>query len=256
MNAIPGATRRARLLEYVPWLMRDYAVNQGPSTGIVVFLIGFMTVSPLLHGMTGQPIAMGHVPAGLAAPLLRAIVEPLVFLGAFFATNGIIANDRKMGYYRFLFAKPVSPVRYYAITFATYGAGLVVVTLALMGIWAAAVRPMFPVELLGVVLLMYLAFGGLGFLLSAAWRFDWLSLVTVVVAAKVLWAMYGDADGLRHWLLYLLPPVHRATDVYALVANEGATQLPWIAIGWLSGYGLVCLALGMVVIRRRPLGTS
>jgi hypothetical protein len=250
--------RPARMIEYMTWMLRDYATNQGPSTGIVILLLGFLTVLPVMQGAAtaGVRPQLGAIPLDVATRLMHAVIPPLVFIGTFFATNGIVANDRKLGYYRFLFAKPVSPPVYYAATFAAYGAGLLALTLVLMGVWAATVRPMFPVELLGVVLLMYMAYGGLGFLLSAAWRFDWISLVTVLVVANVGWTVWGNAEGLRHWILYLLPPVHRATDVYALVARESGRAAPWSSIAWLGGYGLACFALGMVVIRRRPLGTS
>lgn len=256
MSTTMSANRRASLVEYVPWIFRDYATNQGPSTAIVVLLIGVLTFLPILQGMPGTSIRMRDVPIELATRMLRAIVPPLVFLGTFFATNGIVANDRKLGYYRFLFAKPVSPPLYYATTFGVYGAGFLAVTLALMGIWGATVRPMFPVELLGVIAVMYVAYGGLGFLLSAAWRFDWLSLVTVLVVANVAWSVWGEATGLRHWVLYLLPPVHRANEVYALVMPESFRDVPWGSITWLAGYGLICFVLGMLVIRKRPLGTS
>jgi hypothetical protein len=254
--SIAPVDRRARLLEYAPWMLRDYLMNQGPSTAIVVLLIGFMTLLPLLQGATGEPMRVGRVPEGVATSMLRAIVPPLVFLGTFFATNGIIANDRKLGYYRFLFAKPVSPPLYYALTFTVYGAGLLLISAALMGIWSLAVRPMFPLELILVVALMYLAYGGLGFMLSAAWRFDWLSLVTVLLVANVGWSVWGKASGLRFYLLHLLPPVHKAPDVYALVANDSVRETPWGSIAWLGGYGLVCFLLGMLVVRKRPLGTS
>jgi hypothetical protein len=248
--------RRARLLEYAPWMLRDYLMNQGPSTAIVVLLIGFMTLLPLIQGAAGAPMSVGRVPRDAAASMLRAIVPPLVFLGTFFATNGIIANDRKLGYYRFLFAKPVSPPWYYALTFAVYGAGLLLVSAALMGLWSLTVRPMFPAELLLVVALMYVAYGGIGFLLSAAWRFDWLSLVTVLLVANVGWSVWGNSSGAKYYLLHLLPPVHKAASIYALVASDVVRPLPWDAIWWLGGYGLVCFLLGMLVVRKRPLGTS
>ena len=250
-----NANRRARLVEYVPWIFRDYVTNQGPSTAIVILLIGVLTFLPILQA-TGSAVRLRDVPHELAVRMLRAIVPPLVFLGTFFATNGIVANDRKLGHYRFLFGKPVRPPWYYAMTFAVYGIGFLAITVALMGIWAAAVRPMFPVELLGIVAVMYIAYGGLGFLLSAAWRFDWLSLVTVLVVANVAWSMWGESTGLRHWVLYLLPPVHRANDVYALVTPEPFRDVPWGSIAWLAVYGLVCFVVGMIVIRKRPLGTS
>jgi hypothetical protein len=248
--------RRARLVEYVPWMMRDYFTNQGPSTALVVLLIGVLSLLPIVKGATGVPVNLGDVPPAIATRVLHAMLPPLVFLGTFFATNGIIANDRKFAYYRFLFAKPVSPPRYYAMTFLIYGLGLVAVSLGLLGLWALAVRPMFPIQFFLIVPLMYLAYGGIGFLLSAAWRFDWVSLVMVLFVANVGWSVWGNETGLRHWLLYLLPPVHRAEDVYAMILHEPGSGTPWQSIAWLAGYGLICFAFGLLVIRKRPLGTS
>jgi hypothetical protein len=246
---------RARLSAYVPWIFRDYLTNQGPSTLLVVLLVGFLSLLPVLNGAMGggAPTSIGKVPVEVATRLLQAMLPPLAFLGTFFATNGIVANDRKLGYYRFLFAKPVSPPGYYALIFVVYGAGLCIVTATLMVVWAFTVRPMLPTELFVIVPLMYLAYGGVGFLLSAAWRFDWLSLVTVLLVANVAWAVWGTASGLRHWILYLLPPVHRSSDIYNMQLDH---VVPWSSIAWLGGYGLLCFVLGMIVIRRRPLGTS
>lgn len=256
MKTIVGENRRARLLEYVPWILRDYMMNQGPSTALVVLLIGYMTLLPAMHVTVGPAANLGDVPADIATRMLRAMLPPLVLLGTFFATNGIVSNDRKLAYYRFLFSKPVSPPAYYAAAFATYGLGLLLVSVALIGLWSLTVRPAFPIELFGIVLLMYLSYGGIGFLLSAAWRFDWLSLVTVLLVANVAWSVWGGAEGLRRWVLYLLPPVHRAEQVFAMVLRESSQQLPWESMVWLGGYGLICFVLGMIVIRKRPLGTS
>jgi hypothetical protein len=247
-------TRRARLLSYTPWMLRDYLTNQGPATLIVVLLIGYMAVMPILDGPVD--VALGSVPPEMAHRILLAILPAFAFLGPFFATNGIIANDRKFSYYRFLFSKPLSPIAYYVTAFLVYGIGVFVVTFALMGIWALAVRPMFPGTMLVVVAIMYMAFGGIGFLLSAAWRFDWLSLVTVLLVASVAWEQWGDAQGVLHLPLYLLPQVHRASDIYAMVVPRPNAVTPWPAILWLGGYGFACFVLGMVVIRKRPLGTT
>lgn len=248
--------KRARLIEYVPWMARDYATNQGPATGLVVLLIGIMTIAPIMRGFGGGEPRFGALSPEIAANMLRVMVTPLAFIGVLFATNGIVANDRKLGYYRFFFSKPVSPPAYYAVTFVVNGAGLLVVTAVLMGLWSVAIRPMFPLELLVAVLIMYVAYGGLGFLLSAAWRFDWLSLVTVLLLANVGWSVWGSEQGLRYWVLHLLPPVHRAADVYAIVLREPGRPILWTSIAWLAGYGAVCFVLGMIVIRKRPLGTS
>jgi hypothetical protein len=245
--------RRAKLADYVPWIARDYLTNQGPSTAIIIVLLALFEAQ-MFHVGTGTRLA--DMPLDIAARLLRGLVSVLAFLGTFFATNGIVSSDRKAGYYRFLFAKPVSPPWYYATVFGVYGVGLLTVVLVLLGVWAIAVRPLFPLEIFGVVLVLYLAYGGIGFLLSAAWRFDWLSLVTVLLVARLLWTLWGNATGIRHWLLYLLPPIHRADNVADIVMRGAQTPVPWSLIAWLGGYGLACFLLGLVVLRKRPLGTS
>ena len=255
MNTTAASTRRARLIEYVPFLVRDYALNQGISTAVVAVLIGVMTMLPALAQVPGARTAWGSVPVEVAATMLRVLIAPVAFVGVLFATNGIIANDRKFGFYRFLFSKPMAPTWYYALMFLVHGVGFVAITLLLMGVWALLVRPMAVADVVVCVVIIYLAYGGLGFLLSAAWRFDWLSLVTVLLAANAGWSLWGTSTGIRRWMLHLLPPVHRATDVYAMVANPSA-PIPWHSIAWLVGYGTICFALGLFVLRKRPLGTS
>jgi ABC-type multidrug transport system permease subunit len=247
---------RGRLAEYIPWIARDYFTNQGPSTALVVLLIAYLSLLPVLQGAMGPEIEMGDVPEPVAKRVLQALITPFVFLGTFFATNGIIANDRKLNYYRFLFAKPISPLAYYSMIFAVYGAGLVVVAVLLMGVWAFAVRPMLPGELFVIVPVMYLAYGGIGFLLSAAWRFDWISLVTVLLGANVAWTVFGDTTGPLRVLLYLLPPVHQADAVQAMDFGPDGGAVPWMPLVWLSGYGAACYLLGLVVLRKRDLGSS
>ena len=247
-------TTRASILDYSPWILRDYLMQQGLATIVVLLLVGVSFIAPLM-AMAGDSYVMGQLPDPTASQLLVRIVESLAFLGAFFATNGIIATDRKLGYYRFLFSKPVRPWHYYGATFLLYGLGMLAVTVALALIWGWVVRPALSVELLLIVTLMYFVYGGLGFLLSAAWRYDWLSLVSVIVIANIAWAVWGTAEGWRRWVLYLLPPVHRDDQVYALLASPN-DALPWSSIAWLGGYGLICFVLGLAVVHRRPLGTS
>jgi len=248
--------RPARALSrYAPMLLRDYVMNQGAATVIVMLLLGFLSTLPLFRGLGGAPVRLRQVPLSMANFILSTITPQLVLFGIIFATNGIVANDRKHGYFRFLFAKPVSPPLYYAMAFVVHGIGFVLATVVLMGIWAATVRPMFPSALVAVVAVMYLAYGGIGFLCSAAWRFDWVSLVSVLLVANVAWAVGGDESGPAHWLLYALPPVHRTSELYHLISGV-SRAVPWGSVAWLAGYGLACFLLGMVVIRRRPLGVA
>lgn len=251
MNALVD-NRRAKLARYVPWMARDYFMNQGPATAIVLLLIGFLA----LQGVIKTGTDLSNIPPALIRGMLSSLLGALSFLGAFFATNGIVSNDRKLGHYKFLFSKPVRPSTYYALTFVVYGVGLLVVTAVLLGLWSWVVGWKYEPGVFLVVAIMYLAYGGIGFLLSAAWRFDWLSLVTVMFVANVGWSLWQDETGPRYWLLHLLPPVHKADSVYQLALHYPGQSVEWGSIAWLGGYGLACFLLGMLVIRKRPLGTS
>lgn len=252
----PVTSRRARMIQYAPWIIRDYLTNQGPSTALVVALIGFMTLLPILQNPNAPSIRLGHLSPIMAGRILRELAIPLAFLGTFFATNGIISNDRKFGFFRFQFAKPVRPTSYYATIFVVYGIGLQIITALLLGLWSLIARPMFPARLFATVAIMYVAYGGIGFVLSAAWRFDWLSLVSVLLVANFAWALWGNSDSIAHWLLYLLPPVHKADDVYALITPSRFAGIQWRSLAWLAGYGIGAFLLGLVVLRKRALGTS
>jgi hypothetical protein len=102
---------------------------------------------------------------------------------------------------------------------------------------------------------MYLAYGGIGFLLSTIWRFDWLSLITVAILSSFGWGMWGEDPGIPGLLVHLLPPMHRAGSLYAFVAGT-SSAFPWGTQLWLTGYGAACFLLGLGILRTRSLGTQ
>ena len=270
----PIERRRARMGRYALWQLRDYAMDRGAPTFIVATLFGYLGLQPLLGHLDTRTSAVppalitkfGSEAAARAALMsefnfmfLRGFIGTLVFLGALFAMNGIVANDRKLGFYRFLFAKPVTPARYYGQAFLIHWAGFLAVMTLLGLIYGALVWPVLSLPLMGVVALTFLCYAGIAFLLSAAARWDWLSLVAVSVAASYLWGRYGSSKSPLAILLYLLPPLHRTDEVYAAVSGRptfaaGAQLvLPWGSIWWIAGYGAACFVLGLVVLRYRRL---
>jgi ABC-type transport system involved in multi-copper enzyme maturation permease subunit len=242
---------RARLSRYALWHLRDYLRDKGIATLITLGLVGYLTQIPIMRARS----------AGFGGDLMEQIADQafvsalkfLGFVGVLFATNGIVADDRRHGYYRLLFAKPVSVVAYYAQKWAVYGAGFLIVAAVLLGIYGATVEPFFPGTFLPTFALIYVALGGIGFLLSAAWRFDWLSLAAVLGLSDILWLLFGDDPGLPGSLVRLLPPVHLLDGIYRAV-REGS-GLPVSDVVWVGAYGLACFVAGLAVIRRRPLGT-
>jgi hypothetical protein len=246
-----AAPARARLGRYALWHLRDYLRDKGIATLITLGLVGYLTHIPIMRARA----------QGLGGALMEQIADQafisglkfLGFVGVLFATNGIVADDRRHGYYRLLFAKPVSVVEYYAQKWVVYGAGFLIVAAALLAIHGATVEPFFPRAFLPTLALVYVALGGIGFLLSAAWRFDWLSLAVVLGLSDMLWLLFRDDPSLPGSLVRLLPPVHLLDGLYRVVRKGGG-----VAVGdvvWLGGYGMACFVAGLVVIRRRPLAT-
>ncbi|HUQ46598.1 MAG TPA: hypothetical protein VM033_08120 [Gemmatimonadaceae bacterium] len=265
----PAATprrARARLGAYALWQLRDYFMDRGAPTVLVGTLFGYMVAGPMVASVSGRLERMS--PAALArlggmeaarmaivgevtATFLTALLGNLVFLGALFAMNGIVANDRKLGYYRFLFSKPLSPASYYGQAFLLHWAGFLAVTTLMGLLFHALIGPVLTGRLYAAIALMYLCYAGIAFALSAAARWDWLSLVAVTVASNYLWMRYGESHSALGALLYLFPPIHRTSEVYSAVASGVA--LPWHLLGWYAAYGAVSFAIGLVVLRHRRL---
>jgi hypothetical protein len=261
-----AAPKRARLRAYGLWQLRDYFVERGAPTLVVIGLFGWLLIAPLVSRLGPM---LENVPARLivqhgsraaaqhamlqemSAEALSNFLGAIVFVGALFAMNGIVANDRKQGFYRFLFAKPVSPPAYYGQAFVLHGIGFLSIVAAMSLVYGALVTPVLTASFLAAVGATYLCYAGIAFALSAAARWDWLSLVTVSVAATYVWERYGQSTSPAAALAYLFPPLHRTSEVYNAAASRMA--LPWHLVLWFVGYGMLSFAIGLVVLRYRRL---
>jgi ABC-type transport system involved in multi-copper enzyme maturation permease subunit len=241
---------RARLGRYSLWHLRDYVRDKGIATLITIGLVGYLTQIPLMRARA-EGLGGGLMEQAADQAFISGL-KFLGFVGVLFATNGIVADDRRHGYYRLLFSKPVSVVAYYAQKWVAYGVGFLIVAALLLGLHGATVEPFFPATFLPAIAVIYVAFGGIGFLLSAAWRFDWLSLAAVLGLSDILWLLFKDDPALPGSLVRALPPVHLLDGFYTAVREGGG--LPLNSVLWLGGYGLACFVAGLVVVRRRPLG--
>lgn len=264
-DVVRAPRRHARLGRYTLWQLRDYAFNRGLPTLIVALLMGLLGASEIRDALAsplGPPTDLiaqyGSVMAArtawrhqLGLAFVAAVIGFYVFFGALFAVNGVVANDRKFGFYRFLFAKPLTPSAYYGVEFLVSGASFLVISALLLWLYGAVVGPVFSVSLLIAVGAGYLCYAGLGFALSALSRWDWLSLVGVAGAADVLWKLYGASTHPFAALLRLLPPVHRTTEVYTRAVHGMA--LPWHSVFWLAGYGVIAFVAGLAILRHRRL---
>ena len=251
-GAQPPSRRLPRLpLAYAGWHLRDTLLSRGVQAALIALLLGLQILLPLrlALGAGWADDARGVEALALAVRSLEGLLPPILTL---VAVNGIVAGDRRTGHYRLLFAKPVSVAGYYAQAWIALLATLLVVTLLLAGVFALAVRPVSPLPLLLMVLLTFGLLGSLGFLLSTLTRFDWLGLAALWIGAGMAHGAWAGAGGWRGVARLLLPPVHLLEPVHARLRAGAAPEAD--ALLWIVGYGALCFALALLVVRRRPLG--
>jgi hypothetical protein len=238
---------RAALARYAPWQFRDFVMERGIAIAIIGMLWGYLLVEPLRRTM-GSAFNAG---SQAVWPLIITVASSVVSLSVLIALNGIVSTDRKMGYYRFLFSKPVSAVAYYAQLFFVYMAG-VLVTLLLLSTVLHTIVPGFKIfNFILYAMIIYIALGGIGFFVSVVTRFDWLTLAAVWVGSRILRNSYGSAPGWKSKVVELLPPVHKIDDLaFTLITSRSAHASD---ILWLLGYGALFFALGLLVLRRGSL---
>lgn len=234
---------RARLGSYALWQLRDYALTRGVPTLIIGALLLFQI-----------RLMMNQVGGGLeAVAFVSQLLATFVVIGALIAINGIISNDRRQGYYRFLFAKPLAIPRYYVQAFLIHGAGLVLGSaLFLLAVWGVSGAAT-PARTVLYPALYYVLLGGLGFLFSSLLRNDWVLIVATLALTQVLRWRWADDPGALGWMVrWLLPPFHVFEDVRTTLL---AGTMPEAAMMlWPLLYGALGVAAGVLVLRKRALG--
>ncbi len=215
---------------------------------IIGILWGYLLIEPVRHSMGG---AFAMIPESPTWMILMTITSSVVSLAVLIALNGLVSTDRKMGYYRFIFSKPISPVAFYAQLFVVYMVGVLVAMLILALMLKHFVPGFSVANFLLYSALIYIAMGGIGFFISVATRFDWLTLAAVWLGSHMLRTLYGAKPGLAGKLVQLLPPVHKLDAV----ANELITYRRADASDtvWLLGYGLGFFALGLLLLKKGQL---
>lgn len=242
---------RGRLWSYMAWQARDFVTERGAPLIIVAFLM----ISPLIVGLRRMRATATSPRADVSAN--QAIVELLgtfALIAVMIGINGIVSNDRVRGYYRFLFAKPVSIPRYYAQAYAVNGLGLAAATLAVLGAIYAFGYPVFSARVLLMVGLFYVSLGGLGFLYSTVARFDWVLMGATLGLAHVLRGLYPAYSGRAGRVIdVILPPFHRLSDVGKELARGDTPDTT--SLLWLLAWGISGFVIGLLILRRRPLAT-
>ncbi len=238
---------RGRLGKYALWQFRDFVMDRGIAIVIIGFLWGYVLFEPLRRTM-GPAWNGAQSPA---FPLALQISSAIVSLAVLIALNGVVSTDRKMGYYRFLFSKPVNPVVYYAQLFFVYMAG-VIASMFVLSSLLHIILPEFSVwNFLLYTAVIYIAMGGIGFFLSVATRYDWLSLAAVWLGARIVRSVYGPRGDWRSKAVELLPPVHKLDELANSLIARGTAEIRDVL--WLAGYGALFFVLGLLVLRRGSL---
>jgi hypothetical protein len=244
--------RRARLWSYLLWQARDFVFERGVPLLIVATLMAFPIIMGLRELREQTPLGtQGVISARYAVVSLFAEFSLIAVL---IGINGVVSNDRVRGYYRFLFAKPVSIPRYYAQAYIVNGLGLLITALGVLGAIYALGYPVFPARVLLTMGLVYLSLGGLGFFYSTLARFDWVLMGATWGLAQVLRAVYpAHASRAGQVLDVILPPFHRLRDVgLQLARGEGPDSTLLV---WLLGWGISGVIIGLIILRRRPLAS-
>jgi hypothetical protein len=237
-----------RLARYSLWQFRDFVIDRGISIVIIGILWGFLLIEPIRRSM-GPAFAASTLSPTWA--MLMTVVSSVVSIAVLIALNGLVSTDRKMGYYRFLFSKPVSPVAFYAQLFFVYMVG-VLSTMLLLALILHKLVPLFSaVNFVLYSAVIYIAMGGIGFFISVATRLDWLTLAAVWLGSHMLRSIYGPKPGIAGKLVQVLPPVHKLDEVaVGIITNRSA---PVGDIMWLLAYGAGFFVLGLLLLKKGQL---
>lgn len=187
------------------------------------------------------------------AELANGLGEILLSVGVFFtiiATFGLVGEDIRQGYYRFIFAKPISPVRYYAMSFGAAAIAFTVGVLGAIGLFALLIRPVWPGMNLVELFADFALLGALVLLFSRVAKFDWLLAVLFIgVASFARHRFPRDESAVGQILNILLPP----TDTGRLFRRG---ELLWDPLTHQLLYAAAMFAIALVIVRKIPMGSA
>jgi hypothetical protein len=232
----------ARLARYAIWQLRDYVFGVGGAT----LLISVLTMGVITAAWIGDRRAVGPGLPGVVLSLLG-------FLGPIFATSGLVADDRSKGYYRFAFAKPVSPVRFYGQAYVLRGLVLLVITALVWALGAVLSREVSLFGALGYTAVCYVGVGGVTLLLSAMLRNAWLASLVLGAASAIAASVNLTVRG-PLWakaIHLLLPPYFLAGRMVTWLVDGAHLTDAVLGAAWFVGYGALALGAALAVIRGR-----
>ena len=230
------------LLRYAPRHFGDLLMTRGAP----MVLIAFVFILPMSLGdIQGTPEGV---------EIANIFGELLGTLGVFFtllAAYGLTGADVRQGFYRFVFAKPISPVGYYALSYLQTTVVFVLGVLATVALFAVMITPVWPGPRLGDVVANYFLLSALILVLSRVTNGDWLVALVVLSLSQGLRSSYPADESLIGKVLdVILPP----TNTGRLFPLDGGVN--WEPLLTQLGYSLLLFIVAMVVVRKVPMGSA
>lgn len=236
-------------MAYVPHMLRDQLLTRGGAMLVVaaVFIAPLMLALPQSDQMTAEQMRSQSIQVMLSLSAFMTLI----------ATYGLIGQDFRLGFYRPMFAKPVSVPLYYALLFCCAAVSFwLVQTLTLLGLAAFGINAWAPAAALEIML-RFTLLGTIIFAISRVTRLDWILALLFFTLASPLRQAYPAEESIRGWLinvffppthLFDLAPAERASgQLSALITSAGPE---WGSIAWLVGYGTIWFLIGLWLVRR------
>ncbi len=231
----------ATLPQYFPRQLRDMLLTRGAA----MLVIAVVFTLPILMGAV-------RIPPNGAAVLLDGTLSAMSPFLVMVATYGIIGEDVRRGYFRFLFAKPISPVLYYAQAFLAALIAFLAAQLIVVAVFALVVEPAWPERWLLERTVFFLSLGSVIFALSRVLSIDWLIGLLFFVVGQGVRNWYPVSESLRGKVFNVVfPPSHLMES--GLFPVEG---IEWGHVAWVVGYAAMCLAIGLSLVRFMPFGSQ
>jgi hypothetical protein len=235
--------KRARLLRYARFQLNDYVIERGL---LVLLLSVFNLLAPAI---SIRDIPRAHrflTPVSPIAPEISIIFASLILVGVLFSSQEIVSRTRKLGYYRLLLAKPVSPVAFYTQLFIVHLLGFVLLISAVTAVFSLIALPLPLARITALAALAYVLLGGVGFLLSVFFNHDSIALI-VVFAVSLLAKNYAtEYAGIGPKLTNLLLPVDHVAALKPMLIGGpvDSADVLWVLI-----YGLTAVIAGIIALR-------
>jgi hypothetical protein len=248
---------RGRLAAYAGYQLRDFLLGRAAAIVLVTALA--VWAYAFAHALTPAILVSPDIDA--PDKLQRAFEFALAVFaiaGAAVAAHGVVSYHRARGYDRLMFSRPLSPARYYLQGLATAGIGTLLLATVGAGVYGVVARPVSSLGVAAYVALAWVAVGGLAFLLSAATAAH-VPVLVALLAADLTLDRYatglraaGNGNVALDAMQYLLPPGHVVVALAEPFARGSVIDSRAV---WPLGFGLACLAVAVILLRRRPFRT-